>query len=41
MTKVLEGVRVLEVALYGFVPAAASVLAEQRKKRYLQINGYL
>jgi crotonobetainyl-CoA:carnitine CoA-transferase CaiB-like acyl-CoA transferase len=28
MTKVLEGVRVLEVALYGFVPAAASVLAD-------------
>lgn len=28
MTKVLEGVRVLEVALYGFVPAAASALSD-------------
>ncbi len=28
MTKVLDGVRVVEVALYGFVPAAASVLAD-------------
>ncbi|MDA4108130.1 CaiB/BaiF CoA transferase family protein [Mycolicibacterium holsaticum] len=28
MTKVLQGVRVLEVALYGFVPAAASALSD-------------
>lgn len=28
MTGMLEGVRVLEVALYGYVPAAASVLAD-------------
>ncbi len=28
MTKTLDGVRVLEVALYGFVPAAASALAD-------------
>src|SRR5579864_1797924 len=28
MTKPMEGVRVLEVALYAFVPAAGAVLAE-------------
>ena len=28
MTKVMEGVRVLEVAQYAFVPAAGAVLAD-------------
>ena len=28
MSKPLEGVRVLEVAMYGFVPSAGAVLAE-------------
>ena len=28
MTLVLDGIRVLEVAEYGFVPSAASVLGE-------------
>lgn len=29
MTKVMEGVRVLEVAQYTFVPAAGAVLADR------------
>ena len=28
MSKPLEGIRVLEVAMYGFVPSAGAVLAE-------------
>jgi crotonobetainyl-CoA:carnitine CoA-transferase CaiB-like acyl-CoA transferase len=28
MTKVLEGVKVVEVAVYGYVPAAAAAMAD-------------
>jgi crotonobetainyl-CoA:carnitine CoA-transferase CaiB-like acyl-CoA transferase len=31
-TKPLDGVRVLEVAMYGFVPSAGAVLADRARR---------